>query len=53
MVRDLIRGGGQVMVCGSQAMAADVAYVVSSAIQPLGLNLATLKSEGRYLEDVY
>jgi sulfite reductase (NADPH) flavoprotein alpha-component len=53
VVRDLVERGGQVMVCGGRAMANDVAYVVNLAIQPLGMNLKQLKSEGRYLEDVY
>jgi sulfite reductase (NADPH) flavoprotein alpha-component len=53
VVRELVERGGQVMVCGGRAMANDVAYVVNAAIQPLGMDLKQLKSEGRYLEDVY
>jgi sulfite reductase (NADPH) flavoprotein alpha-component len=53
VIRDLVERGGQVMVCGGREMASDVAYVVSGAIKPLGIDLKQLKSEGRYLEDVY
>jgi sulfite reductase (NADPH) flavoprotein alpha-component len=53
VIRELVERGGQVMVCGGRAMANDVAYVVNLAIQPLGMDLKQLKSEGRYLEDTY
>ena len=53
VVRDLVRRGAQVMVCGGREMATDVAEVITAAIKPLGIDLSQLKSEGRYLEDVY
>jgi len=34
-------------------MATSVAAEFEAAIAPLGLSVATLKAEGRYLEDVY
>ena len=52
-LRDQIKRGGQVLVCGSIAMARSVAAEVEEALAPLGLSVATLRAEGRYLEDVY
>lgn len=52
-LRDRIAHGGQVLVCGSAAMARAVAAEIAAAIAPLGLTVAGLKTEGRYLEDVY
>ena len=52
-MRDLIKHGAQVMVCGGRDMASSVATVIDSTIRPLGLDLSKLRSEGRYLEDVY
>jgi sulfite reductase (NADPH) flavoprotein alpha-component len=34
-------------------MAAGVAAAISDILAPLGLNIAMLKAEGRYAEDVY
>ena len=48
-----IRRGGQVLVCGSIAMARSVAIEIEAALAPLGLSVAGLRAEGRYLEDVY
>jgi sulfite reductase (NADPH) flavoprotein alpha-component len=50
---DQIRRGGQILVCGSIAMARSVAIEVEEALAPLGLSVAGLRAEGRYLEDVY
>ncbi|MDZ4096743.1 MAG: FAD-binding oxidoreductase, partial [Paracoccaceae bacterium] len=52
-LRDLIARGGQVMVCGGMLMARAVAAEIDQALAPLGLDVAGLKAEGRYLEDVY
>ncbi|MBS7792672.1 PepSY domain-containing protein [Roseococcus sp. SDR] len=52
-LRELLQRGGQVLVCGGRDMAGGVATAFEAILQPLGLDLATLKSEGRYLEDVY
>ena len=52
-LRNQIKRGGQVLVCGSIAMARAVAVEVEEALAPLGLSVATLRAEGRYLEDVY
>ena len=48
-----IKRGGQVLVCGSIAMARAVAVEFEAALAPLGLTVAVLRAEGRYLEDVY
>lgn len=48
-----IKRGGQVLVCGSIAMARSVAAEIEEALAPLGLSVAGLRAEGRYLEDVY
>ena len=52
-LRGLIGRGARVMVCGGRDMARGVASAFEVILQPLGLDLSTLKSEGRYLEDVY
>jgi sulfite reductase (NADPH) flavoprotein alpha-component len=52
-LRDLVRHGAQVLVCGGRDMAGGVARAFETILQPLGLDLATLKLEGRYREDVY
>ncbi|MER2606573.1 MAG: PepSY domain-containing protein [Siculibacillus sp.] len=52
-LRDLIRHGAQVLVCGGRDMAHAVTHTLEAIVRPLGLDLATLRSEGRYVEDVY
>jgi sulfite reductase (NADPH) flavoprotein alpha-component len=52
-VVDLIRNGARVMVCGGRDMAAGVADALAEILAPSGLTPATLKAEGRYVEDVY
>lgn len=52
-LRGMIAVGGQVLVCGGRAMAQAVAAEVDRAIAPLGQSVASLKAEGRYLEDIY
>jgi len=49
----LIRNGARVMVCGGRGMAAGVADALADILAPAGLTPATLKAEGRYVEDVY
>lgn len=48
-----LRAGGTVMVCGSVRMAHAVADEIDTIARSLGTSVAKLKSEGRYLEDVY
>ena len=52
-IRVLIQRGAQVLVCGGRDMATGVARSLEAIIAPMGLELQTLKSTGRYLEDVY
>lgn len=52
-LRELIRQGAQILVCGGRDMAEAVCRSLDSVVRPLGLDLATLKSHGRYVEDVY
>lgn len=52
-LRYLIAQGGQVLICGSRAMAKNVMEMLDQVLAPLGLNVQTLKAEGRYREDVY
>jgi sulfite reductase (NADPH) flavoprotein alpha-component len=52
-LRELIRHGAQVLVCGGREMAQSVKQALEPVIRPLGLDLATLRRSGRYVEDVY
>lgn len=52
-LRELIRHGAQVLVCGGRDMAQDVTRTLDAIVRPLGLDLAALKGSGRYVEDVY
>ncbi|WP_332877109.1 PepSY domain-containing protein [Massilia sp. S19_KUP03_FR1] len=52
-MRTLIADGGQVLVCGSSAMAAGVRAALDTILAPLKLNVATLRTCGRYREDVF
>ena len=52
-VRSLIQRGAQVLVCGGRDMAVGVGRALEAIIGPIGLDLNTLKSGGRYIEDVY
>jgi sulfite reductase (NADPH) flavoprotein alpha-component len=52
-VRNLIRYGAKIMVCGGRDMAHGVHEALSDILAPSGQSPATLKAEGRYAEDVY
>lgn len=52
-VRNLIRYGAKIMVCGGRDMAQGVHEALSDILAPSGQSAATLKAEGRYAEDVY
>jgi sulfite reductase (NADPH) flavoprotein alpha-component len=52
-LRELILHGAQVLVCGGRDMAQAVTHTLDAIVRPLGLDLAALKSSGRYVEDVY
>ncbi|MFG1344032.1 PepSY domain-containing protein [Xanthobacter autotrophicus DSM 431] len=52
-LRELVRQGAQILVCGGRDMADAVTRAFEPVVRPLGLELSTLKSCGRYVEDVY
>ncbi len=52
-VARLIRKGARVMVCGGRDMAAGVSAALTDILAPIGMTMALLKAEGRYVEDVY
>lgn len=52
-LRERIRHGAQILVCGSRDMGRAVAATLDRIVRPLGLDLATLRAGGRYVEDVY
>ncbi len=49
----LIRDGARIMVCGGRDMASGVAEALTDILAPAGLTPLTLKTEGRYAEDIY
>ncbi|SHE31627.1 sulfite reductase (NADPH) flavoprotein alpha-component [Modicisalibacter ilicicola DSM 19980] len=52
-LRRLIEKGAQILVCGGRDMAASVMAALNDIVAPLGMDVATLKAQGRYREDVY
>lgn len=52
-VAKLLSEGAQVLVCGGRDMAAGVTDALADILAPAGLTPATLKAEGRYVEDTY
>ncbi|MBQ0832665.1 PepSY domain-containing protein [Marinobacter sp.] len=52
-LQQLIEIGAQILVCGGRDMAAGVRQVFDSILQPMHLDVDALRTEGRYLEDVY
>lgn len=52
-IRHLISGGAQVLVCGGRSMSKSVAEELDNIIAPLELDVAKLKAQGLYREDVY
>jgi sulfite reductase (NADPH) flavoprotein alpha-component len=52
-MRRLIADNGQVLVCGSRAMAASVRQALDQILAPLKLDVAALRDKGRYREDVF
>jgi len=52
-IAGLIREGAQIMVCGGRDMAQGVMDALDAALKPAGLDVVTLKAEGRYVEDTY
>jgi len=52
-LRALIAAGGQILICGGRDMADGVHKAIAAALAPMGLDLTTLRQNGRLLEDVY
>ena len=52
-MRSLIGSGGQVLVCGSGAMAGSVRQALDAILAPLKLDVQTLREQGRYREDIF
>jgi sulfite reductase (NADPH) flavoprotein alpha-component len=52
-MRKLIGSGGQILVCGSSAMAHSVRMALDEILAPLNLSVQTLRTTGRYREDVF
>lgn len=52
-IRQLIEGNAQILVCGSRAMAASIRQTLNEILAPLGLDIETLKVQGRYREDIF
>jgi sulfite reductase (NADPH) flavoprotein alpha-component len=52
-VTRLIRDGARVMVCGGREMSAGVADALTDILAASMQTPATLKAEGRYVEDIY
>lgn len=52
-IRQTIKGGGQVMICGGREMAQGVRQSLNEILANDGLNITDLKLQKRYSEDVY
>jgi sulfite reductase (NADPH) flavoprotein alpha-component len=52
-MRKLIENGGQVLVCGSGAMASSVRQALDAVLAPLNMTVQTLRAGGRYREDIF
>lgn len=52
-VRELVRQGAIVRVCGSRAMAQGVCDALDEVLAPLNLSVAQLKTKERYAEDIF
>jgi sulfite reductase (NADPH) flavoprotein alpha-component len=52
-IRALVARGAQIIVCGGRQMAQGLGLVLEQVLAPLGLDTNALKTQGRYVEDVY
>ncbi|NLH79995.1 MAG: nitric oxide synthase [Phyllobacteriaceae bacterium] len=52
-LRELVRAGAQILVCCSRDMGTAVSRTLDGILHPIGVDLASLKARGRYVEDVY
>ncbi len=49
----LVQSGARIMVCGGRDMAAGVADALHDILAASGLSATKLKTEGRYVEDIF
>ena len=52
-LRTLVKEGAQVLVCGSSTMAGSVRQALDEVLAPIVQDVNTLRSSGRYREDVF
>lgn len=52
-VRALMQANGQILICGGRRMASDVGTTLNTLLEPVALNVASLKKSGRLIEDSY
>jgi sulfite reductase (NADPH) flavoprotein alpha-component len=52
-IRQLVDNGAEILICVGRNMGRDVSSSFQSILKPLGLSVEVLKSQNRYLEDVY
>lgn len=52
-IRQLVENGAQILVCGGRPMAANIVQALNEILAPAGLDVHTLKLQGRYREDVF
>ncbi len=53
LLRSMVEAGGQILICGGCDMAEGVARALGHALSPAGVDLPSLRHNGRLLEDVY
>ncbi len=52
-LRKLIENDAQILICGGREMANSIMTALNDVLEPLDVDVATLKGQGRYREDVY
>jgi sulfite reductase (NADPH) flavoprotein alpha-component len=52
-LREMLRRGASVMVCGGDGMAQAVTLEFERLLSPMGLSVAQLKANDRYMEDIF
>lgn len=52
-IRQLVGSGGQILLCGSRAMARNVRLALDGILAPLGLDVQAMRAQGRYREDIF
>lgn len=52
-IQQLMARDPQILVCGARIMASDVAKTLDEIFEPLAIDVAALRTAGRYLEDSY